>query len=358
MLFRSANAKIKTINANDAADSIITVSGTGTIENISGSDTKDTINIKDATSTITNLNAGASGTDITFSGSATVTNLNVSKSGSEINIRNTSANEATITKLSTNGTGTHKIDVDNKVKIAGFEAGSGDDSITVKSGGTISATSLDFKSGANTLDLKSGANISSLTTLKMGDGGNANLTIENGVTLGTSTLSIELGSAGTGTTDKNTFTLKASGDIITLSGSSSLDEITVAGNNAKLGTLNAGTGTTQITLNDNATITTINAKDTEGGTINISGSGSITTIVGKSGADTITLSKNITVTTYTGGTGDDNINLSGATITTLDTNTGNTTISGDTTNKGTVGTLKTTSGGSHKIGRASCRERV
>ena len=344
------NAKIKTINANDAADSQITVSGTGTIESISGSDTKDTININDANSQITNLNAGASGTDITFSGSATVTNLNVSQSGSDINIRNTTTNDATISKLiTTGGTGTHKITVDNKVKIAGFEAGSGDDSITVKSGGTISATSLDFKSGTNTLDLKSGANIASLTNLKMGDGGNANLTIEDGVTLGTSTLNISLGTASNEQGAKNTFTLKASGDKITLSGSSSLDEITVAGNNAKLGTLNAGTGTTQINLNDNATITTINAKDTEGSTINISGSGSITTIVGKSGADTITLGQNITVTTYTGGTGDDNINLSGATITTLDTNTGNTTISGDTTSKGTVETLKTTSGDSHII---------
>ena len=342
-------AKIKTINANDATDSTITVSGTGTIENISGSDTKDTINIKDAGSSITNLNAGAGETDVVFSGGATVTNLNVSQSGSDIKLKNTTTNEATITKLSTTGTGTHKIDVDNKVKIAGFEAGNGDDSITVKSGGTISANSLDFKSGTNTLDLKSGASIVNLTSLKMGDGGNANLTIEDGVTLSTSNLAIELGSAGTNTGDKNTFTLKASGDKITLSGSSSLDEITVAGNNAKLGTLNAGTGTTQITLNNNASIDTINAKDTEGGTINISGSGSITTIVGKSGADTINLSQHITVTTYTGGTGDDNINLSGATITTLDTNTGNTTISGDATSKGTVSTLKTTSGSSHTI---------
>ena len=343
-------AKIKTINASEQADSTITVSGTGTIENISGSDTKDTININDANSQITNLNAGASGTDITFSGSATVANLNVSQSGSDINIRNTTTNDATISKLiTTGGTGKHTITVDNKVKIAGFEAGSGDDSITVKSGGTISANSLDFKSGTNTLDLKSGASIVNLTSLKMGDGGNANLTIEDGVTLSTSNLAIELGSAGTGATDKNTFTLKASGDKITLSGSSSLDEITVAGNNAKLGTLNAGTGTTQITLNNNASIDTINAKDTEGGTINISGSGSITTIVGKSGADTITLGKNITVTTYTGGTGDDNINLSGATITTLDTNAGNTTISGDATSKGTVSTLKTTSGDNHTI---------
>ena len=343
-------AKIKTINASEQADSTITVSGNGTIENISGSDTKDTININDANSQITNLNAGASGTDITFSGSATVANLNVSQSGSDINIRNTTTNDATISKLiTTGGTGKHTITVDNKVKIAGFEAGNGDDSITVKSGGTISASTLDFKNGTNTLDLKSGASIVNLTSLKMGDGGNANLTIEDGVTLGTNNLAIELGSAGTGATDKNTFTLKASGDKITLSGSSSLDEITVAGNNAKLGTLNAGTGTTQITLNDNATITTINAKDTEGGTINISGSGSITTIVGKSGADTINLSQHITVTTYTGGTGDDNINLSGATITTLDTNAGNTTISGDTTSKGTVGTLKTTSGDSHTI---------
>ena len=343
------NAKIKTLNASDTNDSTITVSGTGTIENISGSDTKDTITIKDANSKITNLNAGANETNVLFSGSATIENLKVSQSGSNIKLQNTTTNEATITKLSTTGTGTHKIDVDNKVKIASFEAGNGDDSITVKSGGTISATSLDFKSGTNTLDLKSGASIVNLTSLKMGDGGNANLTIEDGVTLNTSNLAIELGSAGTGATDKNTFTLKASGDKITLSGSSSLDEITVAGNNAKLGTLNAGTGTTQITLNDNATITTINAKDTEGGTINISGSGSITTIVGKSGADTITLGQNIKVETYTGGTGDDNINLSGATITTLDTNAGNTTISGDTTSKGTVGTLKTTSGDNHTI---------
>lgn len=344
------SAKIKTLNASDTNDSTITVSGTGTIENISGSDTKDTININDANSQITNLNAGASGTDITFSGSATVANLNVSQSGSDINIRNTTTNDATISKLiTTGGTGKHTITVDNKVKIAGFEAGNGDDSITVKSGGTISATSLDFKSGTNTLDLKSGASIVNLTSLKMGDGGNANLTIEDGVTLGTGTLSIELGSAGTGTTDKNTFTLKASGDKITLSGSSSLDEITVAGNNAKLGTLNAGTGTTQITLNNNANIATINAENTNGGTINISGSGSITTIVGKSGADTITLGQNITVTTYTGGTGDDILNLSGATITTLDTNTGTTTISGDTANKGTVNELKTTSGDSHTI---------
>ena len=342
-------AKIKTINANDTNDSTITVSGSGSITTLNGSDTKDTIKINDANSSITNLNAGAGETDVVFSGGATVANLNVSQSGSDIKLKNTTTNEATITKLSTNGTGTHKIDVDNKVKIAGFEAGSGDDSITVKSGGTISASSLDFKSGANTLDLKSGANIASLTNLKMGDGGNANLTIENGVTLGTNNLSIELGSAGTGATDKNTFTLKASGDIITLSGSSSLDDITVAGNNAKLGTLNAGTGTTNIKLDNNASIGTINAENAQGSTISVSGSGSITTIVGKSGADTINLSQNITVTTYTGGTGDDNINLSGATITTLDTNTGNTTISGDTTNKGTVGTLKTTSGDSHTI---------
>lgn len=342
------NAKIKTINANDVADSTITVSGSGSITTLNGSDTKDTIKINDANSSITNLNAGASETDVVFSGGATVTNLNVSQSGSDIKLKNTTTTEATITKLSTTGEGTHKIDVDNKVKIAGFEAGNGDDSITVKSGGTISASSLDFKSGTNTLDLKSGANIASLTNLKMGDGGNANLTIENGVTLGNS-LSIELGSAGTGTTDKNTFTLKASGDNITLSGSSSLDEITVAGNNAKLGTLNAGTGTTNIKLDNSASIATINAENTNGSTINISGSGSITTIVGNSGADTITLSKDIKVTTYTGGTGDDNINLSGATITTLDTNTGNTTISGDATSKGTVGTLKTTSGDSHII---------
>ena len=344
----TANAKIKTINANEVADSTITVSGSGSITTLNGSDTKDTIKINDANSSITNLNAGASETDVVFSGGATVTNLNVSQSGSDIKLKNTTTNEATITKLITTGTGTHKIDVDNKVKIASFEAGNGDDSITVKSGGTISASSLDFKSGANTLDLKSGANIASLTTLKMGDGGNANLTIENGVTLGNN-LAIELGSAGTGTTDKNTFTLKASGDNITLSGSSSLDEITVAGNNAKLGTLNAGTGTTNIKLDNNANIGTINAENAQGSTISVSGSGSITTIVGKSGADTITLSKDIKVTTYTGGTGDDNINLSGATITTLNTNAGNTTISGDTTNKGTISTLKTTSGDSHTI---------
>lgn len=311
----TANAKIKTINANDVADSTITVSGTGTIENISGSDTKDTIKINDANSSITNLNAGAGETDVVFSGGATVTNLNVSQSGSDIKLKNTTTTEATITKLITTGTGTHKIDVDNKVKIAGFEAGSGDDSITVKSGGTISATSLDFKSGANTLDLKSGANIASLTNLKMGDGGNANLTIENGVTLGTSTLSIELGSAGTGATDKNTFTLKASGDNITLSGSSSTDEITISGNGINLNKLSAGSGSTTINLESNGGIKTLELGSVENN-ITINGSGGVSTITASgSVAHTLTIGNQATISSYTGGSGDDTITLqSGASI--------------------------------------------
>ena len=342
----TANAKIKTINANDAADSIITVSGTGTIENISGSDTKDTINIKDATSTITNLNAGASGTDITFSGSATVTNLNVSKSGSVINITNTdTANNATITKLSTaNGTGTHTITVGDKVTIAGFEAGNGDDSITVKSGGTISATSLNFSGGTNTLDLQSGASIVNLETIQMGNGTNT-INIKDGATAS----KLKTINLGNGT---NTLELGVSGDTsngITVTGGSGTDTIKVSGTNGKIETLVAGANETNINLENNGSITTINANDASGSTISVSGSGTITTIVGKDKADNITLSQGITVTTYTGGTGDDNINLSGATITTLDTNTGNTTISGDATSKGTVGTLKTTSGDSHII---------
>ena len=341
----TANAKIKTINANDAADSTITVSGAGTIENISGSDTKDIIKISGTGSSITNLNAGASGTDITFSGNATVANLNVSKSGSEINITNTDTTTgATITKLNTTGEGKHTITVDNKVTIAGFEAGNGDDSITVKSGGTISATSLNFSGGTNTLDLQSGASIVNLETIQMGNGTNT-INIKDGATAS----KLKTINLGNGT---NTLELGVSGDTsngITVTGGSGTDTIKVSGANGKIKTLVAGASGTDITLENGGSIDTINANDASGSTISVSGTGTITTIVGKNQTDNITLGTGITVTTYTGGTGDDNINLSGATITTLDTNTGTTTISGDTTNKGTVGTLKTTSGNSHTI---------
>lgn len=343
------NAKIKTINANDASGSTITVSGTGTIENISGSDTKDIIKISGTGSTITNLNAGASGTDITFSGNATVTNLNVSKSGSEINITNTDTTTgATITKLSTaNGTGTHTITVGDKVTIAGFEAGNGDDTLIVSSGGAIgdtNSTELNLGSGSNTLTVQSGGDISKLGTIKMGDGTN-NITIASGATV-TGLKAITLGN-GT-----NTLDIGVSGDTsngITVTGGSGTDTIKVSGTNGKIKTLVAGANETNITLDNNGSITTINANDASGSTISVSGSGTINEIVGKNKADNITLSQGITLTKYTGGTGDDNINLSGATITTLDTNTGTTMISGDATSKGTVGTLKTTSGGSHTI---------
>ena len=343
------NAKIKTINANDASGSTITVSGTGTIENISGSDTKDIIKISGTGSTITNLNAGASGTDITFSGNATVTNLNVSKSGSEINITNTDTTTgATITKLSTaNGTGTHTITVGDKVTIAGFEAGNGDDTLIVSSGGAIgdtNSTELNLGSGSNTLTVQSGGDISKLGTIKMGDGTN-NITIASGATV-TGLKAITLGN-GT-----NTLDIGVSGDTsngITVTGGSGTDTIKVSGTNGKIKTLVAGANETKINLDNNGSIETINANDASGSTISVSGSGTIKEIVGKNKADNITLSQGITVTTYTGGTGDDNINLSGATITTLDTNTGTTTISGDATSKGTVETLKTTSGDSHII---------
>ena len=343
------NAKIKTINANEQADSTITVSGTGTIENISGSDTKDIIKISGTGSTITNLNAGASGTDITFSGNATVTNLNVSKSGSEINITNTDTTTgATITKLSTaNGTGTHTITVGDKVTIAGFEAGNGDDTLIVSSGGAIgdtNSTELNLGSGSNTLTVQSGGDISKLGTIKMGDGTN-NITIASGATV-TGLKAITLGN-GT-----NTLDIGVSGDTsngITVTGGSGTDTIKVSGTNGKIKTLVAGANETNITLDNNGSITTINANDASGSTISVSGSGTINEIVGKNKADNITLSQGITLTKYTGGTGDDNINLSGATITTLDTNAGNTTISGDATHKGTVETLKTTSGDSHII---------
>ena len=339
------NAKIKTINASDTNDSTITVSGTGTIENISGSDTKDIIKISGTGSTITNLNAGASGTDITFSGNATVANLNVSKSGSEINITNTDTTTgATITKLNTTGEGKHTITVDNKVTIAGFEAGNGDDSITVKSGGTISATSLNFSGGTNTLDLQSGASIVNLETIQMGNGTNT-INIKDGATAS----KLKTINLGNGT---NTLELGVSGDTsngITVTGGSGTDTIKVSGTNGKIKTLVAGANETNINLENNGSITTINANDASGSTISVSGSGTINEIVGKNKADNITLSQGITLTKYTGGTGDDNINLSGATITTLDTNAGNTTISGDATSKGTVETLKTTSGDSHTI---------
>ena len=339
------NAKIKTINANDASGSTITVSGTGTIENISGSDTKDIIKISGTGSTITNLNAGASGTDITFSGNATVANLNVSKSGSEINITNTDTTTgATITKLNTTGEGKHTITVDNKVTIAGFEAGNGDDSITVKSGGTISASSLNFSGGTNTLDLQSGASIVNLETIQMGDGTNT-INIKDGATAS----KLKAINLGNGT---NTLDIGVSGDTsngITVTGGSGTDTIKVSGTNGKIKTLVAGANETKINLDNNGSIETINANDASGSTISVSGSGTINEIVGKNKADNITLSQGITVITYTGGTGDDNINLSGATITTLDTNTGNTTISGDTANQGTVSELKTTSGDNHTI---------
>ena len=341
----TANAKIKTINANDASGSTITVSGTGTIENISGSDTKDIIKISGTGSTITNLNAGASGTDITFSGNATVANLNVSKSGSEINITNTDTTTgATITKLNTTGEGKHTITVDNKVTIAGFEAGNGDDSITVKSGGTISASSLNFSGGTNTLDLQSGASIVNLETIQMGDGTNT-INIKDGATAS----KLKAINLGNGT---NTLDIGVSGDTsngITVTGGSGTDTIKVSGTNGKIKTLVAGANETKINLDNNGSIETINANDASGSTISVSGSGTINEIVGKNKADNITLSQGITVITYTGGTGDDNINLSGATITTLDTNTGNTTISGDTANQGTVSELKTTSGDNHTI---------
>ena len=342
------NAKIKTINANEQADSTITVSGTGTIENISGSDTKDIIKISGTGSTITNLNAGASGTDITFSGNATVANLNVSKSGSEINITNTDTTTgATITKLNTTGEGKHTITVDNKVTIAGFEAGNGDDTLIVSSGGAIgdtNSTELNLGSGSNTLTVQSGGDISKLGTIKMGDGTN-NITIASGATV-TGLKAITLGN-GT-----NTLDIGVSGDTsngITVTGGSGTDTIKVSGTNGKIKTLVAGANETNITLDNNGSITTINANDASGSTISVSGSGTINEIVGKNKADNITLSQGITLTKYTGGTGDDNINLSGATITTLDTNAGNTTISGDATHKGTVETLKTTSGDSHII---------
>ena len=340
------NAKIKTINANDASGSTITVSGTGTIENISGSDTKDIIKISGTGSSITNLNAGASGTDITFSGNATINNLNVSKSGSVINITNT-ADNATISKLNTTGTGTHKITVGDKVKIAGFEAGNGDDTLIVSSGGAIGDTTskeLNLGSGSNTLTVQSGGDISKLGTIKMGDGTN-NITIASGATV-TGLKAITLGN-GT-----NTLDIGVSGDTsngITVTGGSGTDTIKVSGTNGKIKTLVAGANETKINLDNNGSIDTINANDASGSTISVSGTGTIGKIAGNKQADNITLSQGITLTTYTGGTGDDNINLSGATITTLDTNTGNTTISGDATSKGTVGTLKTTSGDSHII---------
>lgn len=340
------NAKIKTINANEQADSQITVSGTGTIENISGSDTKDIIKISGTGSSIINLNAGASGTDITFSGNATINNLNVSKSGSVINITNT-ADNATISKLNTTGTGTHKITVGDRVKIAGFEAGNGDDTLIVSSGGAIgdtNSTELNLGSGSNTLTVQSGGDISKLGTIKMGDGTN-NITIASGATV-TGLKAITLGN-GT-----NTLDIGVSGDTsngITVTGGSGTDTIKVSGTNGKIKTLVAGANETNITLDNNGSITTINANDASGSTISVSGSGTINEIVGKNKADNITLSQGITLTKYTGGTGDDNINLSGATITTLDTNAGNTTISGDATHKGTVETLKTTSGDSHII---------
>ena len=200
-----------------------------------------------------------------------------------------------------------------------YEAGTQNDTLIVSNGGVIgdnTNNTLNFSGGNNTLMVKSGGDISKLETITMGDNGNANITIEKGAKLSNSTQTINLGTAATSGQDaKNTFKLYTSGDNLSLSGSSSLDEITVSGNGINLGTLSAGSGTTTINLESNGGIKTLNVGD-QANTISINGEGGVSTITASgSVAHTLTVGDKATISSYTGGSGDDTITLqSGASI--------------------------------------------
>ena len=163
--------------------------------------------------------------------------------------------------------------------------------------------------------VKSGGDISKLSTITMGDNGNANITIEKGAILNSTTQTINLGTAGSGQDAKNTFKLYASGDNLSLSGSSSLDEITISGNGINLNKLSAGSGSTTINLESNGGIKTLELGSVENN-ITINGSGGVSTITASgSVAHTLTVGDKATISTYTGGSGDDTITLqSGASI--------------------------------------------
>ena len=309
----SGGGSVDEIQANDNDDFTLNISGdtvaADKVSTITGSDTLDTISVTKAT--VTTLNAGANSTNLTLSGAAVVTSLNVTKDNSTIDLTSTDSGE--ISKLSTNGgTGTHTINVGDKIDIKALDAGTGNDILNIKNGGKISAASLDFSGGNNTLSVASGGDINTLTSINMGDNGSANITIENGAKLGTTT--INLGTAGTGA--KNTFTLKANGENLDLSGSSSLDEITISGNGSKLGKLNAGENKTIINLADSGAITSLKAADNTN-EITIKGQNAtidtIDTATGDITDKTHTIGlDNVTVTTYNGGASEDKVTLTNA----------------------------------------------
>ena len=306
------NGSIETINANDASGSTISVSGSGTINEIVGKNKADNITLSQGITVIT-YTGGTGDDNINLSG-ATITTLDTNTGNTTIS--GDTANQGTVSELKTTSGDNHTITVSNAT-IKKYTAGQKDDTLIVSGGGKIGDDSnkeLNFSGGNNTLMVKSGGDISKLSTIKMGDNGNANITIEKGAMLGTTT--INLGTAGTGgTNDKNTFTLYASGDNLSLSGSSSTDEITISGNGINLNKLSAGSGDTTINLQSNGGIKTLELGD-QANTISINGSGGVSTITASgSVAHTLTVGNQATISSYSGGSGADTITIgSGANI--------------------------------------------
>ena len=338
----SDGGTIDTINAENAQGSTIKVEGQGTIGTITGKDSADNITLGDGI-TLGTYTGGTGDDTLNLSG-ATVNTISAGKDNTTIS--GDSTNKGTVDELKTDAsTDAHNITISNAT-VNKLTAGTGDDNITLGEGGALGNaqnTSIDFKEGANTLTINSGGDISALTRIDMGDNGNASVTINEGAKLGTTT--IELGSTAgtTGTENKNTFTLKANGENLTVQGTSSDEEINVSGADAKLGTLNVGVGKTTINLASKATIDTINAEASQE-IVTITGEGTISNInAGANGnKDSYVLSgADVKVENYNGNEGEDSINFTGATVTNLNTGKGKTTITGNSTNKGTIENLKT-----------------
>lgn len=340
----SNGGTIGTINAENAQGSTIKVEGQGTITEIVGKDKADSVTLGDGITLGTYT--GGSGDDTLNLSGATVNTISAGKDNTTISGDATNKGEVNELKTDANADA-HTITITNTT-VNKITAGTGADNITLGEGGALGNaqnTAIDFKEGANSLTINSGGDISALTRIDMGDNGNASVTINEGAKLGTTT--IELGSASTGgTADKNTFTLKANGENLTVQGTSSDEEINVSGADSKLGTLNVGVGKTTINLADQAAINTINADQSQE-IVTITGTGTIGNInAGKNGSkDSYVLSgAGVKVENYNGQEGEDSINFTSATLTNLNTGTGKTTITSNAANKGIIENLKTDSG--------------
>ena len=335
---------INEINTDGTTGSNIEIKGQGTIGTITGQKGTDKVTLGDGITLGTYT--GGSGDDTLNLSGATVNTISAGKDNTTIS--GDSTNKGEVNELKTDAsTDAHNITISNTT-VNKITAGTGNDTITLGEGGALgnaNNTTIDLKEGQNTLTVNSGGDISALTRIDMGDNGNATLTINEGAKLGTTT--IELGSAATtGTGNKNTVTLKANGENLTIQGTSSDEEINVSGADSKLGTLNVGVGKTTINLTDQAAINTINADQSQE-IVTITGTGTIGNInAGKNGSkDSYVLSgAGVKVENYNGQEGEDSINFTGATLTNLNTGTGKTTITGTAANKGTIENLKTDSG--------------